>query len=462
MNYTIFKNRTLTAVLAVFALGVFASGCDKMIDTRPENELLVEDAVKTSADLQKLLNGSYNEVANTYGGFAQVISEFMADNLSLPNNNDYREVFNHNTLFFNTTCGSLYGNLYRAIFRANFVMESFPLAADLNETDRNRMEGEAKFIRAMCHFTAVRLFAHPWGYSADNSHPGIGLALKADRTPLARSSVAAAYASIISDLKDAATLLPESNGNYATKYAAQALLAEVYFQQGAYSDAGTQASAVISSARYTFSDTLNRFTPKGASEAIFSVVSTGINDNRGGGFRDNYSPGLPLCQVSRQFFSTVNTDTADKRLAYFVTLNKGQANELVKTNLYNAPLFDVPVLHLTRLHLIRAEALAKTGTDLSTAIADMNAIIGRAYKNNNRILAAGSTATQIIEAARYQRRMELMFEGDRIHDLKRLAAVEKQNIIVRGHSWDCRGFILQFPISDQTSIFPLNPTGGCD
>jgi hypothetical protein len=341
-------------------------------------------------------------------------------------------------------------------------MESFPLAADLNEADRNRMEGEAKFIRAMCHFTAVRLFAHPWGYSADNSHPGIGLALKADRTPLARGSVAEAYASIISDLKDAATLLPESNGNYATKYAAQALLAEVYFQQGEYGDAAAQASAVINSARFTFSDTLNRFTPKGATEAIFSVVSTGINDNRGGGFRDNYSPGLPLCQVSRQFFSTVNTDTADKRLVYFETLNKGQANELVKTNLYNAPLFDVPVLHLTRLHLIRAEALAKTGTDLSTAIADMNAIIGRAYSNNNRILAAGSTATQIIEAARYQRRMELMFEGDRIHDLKRLAAVEKQNIIVRGHSWDCKGFILQFPISDQTSIFPLNPTGGCD
>jgi hypothetical protein len=35
-------------------------------------------------------------------------------------------------------------------------------------------------------------------------------------------------------------------------------------------------------------------------------------------------------------------------------------------------------------------------------------------------------------------------------------------MFVRGHEWNCPGFMLQFPITEQTSIFEINPTGGCN
>jgi len=112
--------------------------------------------------------------------------------------------------------------------------------------------------------------------------------------------------------------------------------------------------------------------------------------------------------------------------------------------------------------LIRAESLAKTGTDLNKAIDDINAIIDRAYSNDNRKLDASATAADIISETRYQRRIELLFQGDRTHEIKRLGAIEGQPMFVRGHEWNCPGFMLQFPITEKTSIFDINPTGGCN
>ena len=51
-------------------------------------------------------------------------------------------------------------------------------------------------------------------------------------------------------------------------------------------------------------------------------------------------------------------------------------------------------------------------------------------------------------------------EGDRVQSLKRRGAAD-ENILIREAPWNCPGMILQFPISEQTDIFPLNQTGGC-
>lgn len=458
------KTFTKFVISAIVLLGVTStfSGCQS-IETPPPNELLVDDAIKTTDDLQRLLNASYNEVANTFGGFAPLMSEMQSDNLSMPNNNDLKELYSHNVLFFNTTSGSFYSILYRAIFRANFVQDNMDKVADLSAADKDRMMGEIKFIRALCHFTAVRMYAKPYGFSAKNEHPGIAVVLKSSTKPNPRLSVGEAYDAILADLKDAENLLPAENGNYADKMSATALLAHVYFQMGKYTDAATQASTVIDSKKYTLSDTVNLFTPAASSEHIFKIISTGVNDKRSGGYSDNYSPGNPTCQLSKVLWESLKVDLAtDKRLKLLTVVNAGAQNEFIKSEMFTAPYFNVPVLHLTQMHLIRAEALAKSGGDLTVATADINAIIKRAYTDNSKIVAAGSNAQQIIDATRTQRRIELLFQGDRTNEIKRLGAIESQNLYVRGHRWDCDGFVLQFPITEKTSIFDINPTGGCN
>lgn len=452
----------------VAILGLFATGCENMIETPPPNEIPVADAVKNAEDLQRLLNGSYNELANTHGGFSQMVAEMLGDNLNSPNNNDLREIYNHNVLFFNTTSGGYYSMIYRMIFRANFVESKINDVSGLTEVEKNRILGEVAFIRALGHFTAVRMYAQPYGFTSDNSHPGIAIQRQVTTQPMPRESVAAAYTAILADLNTAVAKLGDDNTLntngpcYATKWSAKALLANVYFQMGNYSDAGTMANDVIESKKFKFSDTFNLFDPAGYSEHIFSVVSTGITDKRSGGYSDNYAPGVPTCQLDRAYWASIKGNVTDKRLKMLQAVNAGAANEFVKSNQFNAPFFNVPVLHLTQMMLIRAESYAMRNSNLTTAIDDINKIITRAYTDNSKLVSSSANAADVLAAVRAERRMELLFQGDRIHEVKRLGAIEGQNLFVHGHPWNCKGIIMQFPITEKTSIFDINPTGGCN
>ena len=62
---------------------------------------------------------------------------------------------------------------------------------------------------------------------------------------IARSTADEIYAQVISDLTDAYAKLPVSNGEFADRYAAQALLARVYLQQGNYASALASANDVL-------------------------------------------------------------------------------------------------------------------------------------------------------------------------------------------------------------------------
>ncbi len=448
-------------IAIILGFGILGTSCEKMIETPPPNEILVKDAIKNTQDLQLLLNGSYNEVANTFGGFYQTMAELMSDNLALPNNNDYREIYNHNVLFFNTTSGSFYSQLYRAIFRANFVQEHMGDAKDLTAEDSKRIMGEVAFIRALCHFTAVRMYAQPWGYTADNSHDGIAVVRSVVTTPQKRESVAVAYAAIEEDLNTAIANLPETNNGYATKWAAKALMAQVAFQQGDYTVASKESNDVISSGVFTLSDTVNVFTTAAVSEHIYSIISYGVNDQRSGSYTSNFASGVPACQMDKALYASLENKTTDKRLMMLTVVNKGAQNEFIRTNMFNQPYFDVPVLHLKQMMLIRAESNAILGTDYALAIADVNSIINKSY-TTPVVLDANATPAEIIARIRNERRVELMFQGDRIHEVKRLGAIEKERMFIRGHEWNCKGMLMQFPITEKTDIFNINPTGGCD
>jgi len=440
---------------------MFNTSCEDMIETPPPNEILVDDAIKSEDDLQQLLNGSYHEMANTFGGFYQTLAELMSDNVALPNNNDYREVYNHNVLFFNGTSGAFYSQLYRGIFRANFVETHIDDATDLTEESRDRILGEVSFIRALGHFTAVRMYAQPYGYTTDNSHDGIAVTTKVGTTPQKRESVKVAYDAIITDLENAINKLPEENNGYATSWAAKALMAQVAFQMGDYSTAGDMANEVINSGLFTLADTVNVFDASASSEHIYSIISYGVNDQRSGSYTGNFAAAVPVIQMDKALYASFTNVDNDKRLQMLEVVNKGAQNEFIKTTQFNAPYFNIPILHLTMMHLIRAESYAKQGIDLSVATQDVNDIRTRAYITPS-LLPSAATASQILDAVRAERKIELLFQGDRIHEVKRLGAIEGENLFIRGHEWNCKGMLLQFPITEKTEIFNINPTGGCD
>jgi len=453
--------------LVVFSIIFFA--CEKMeLVFPPDNQILAEEALETTEDMQMFLNSCYDVLANTYNGTCQNIATLQADNIESPNANlDYLEVFNRNTIFFNGTIGSYYKEPYIAIYRSNFLIESIDLISDITEVEKRRMLAEARFIRALCHLDLVRLFAHPYGYTPDNSHPGIIIKTTTNPDPKPRNTVKEVYDFMTSELEEIFTLLPENNGGYASYYAARALLAKIYFQMNELQLSLEHTNVVVDGPFIMDNDSLflDRFGNNASTESIFSIVSTSNFDNRSGQFTSNYRSDInanPTFRASEELYSQAISFGSDEdlRSAWFELKNVGSENQFVAINKFNKEYFNIPLLHLTEMYLNRAEINARTG-NIPAAVADINIIRSRAYKTAAYLVDESIEEENLIEIIENERRLELCFEGDRIHYLRRKGAFYHQELLIRDASWDCDGFLLQFPSTSQTAVFEPNPPGGC-
>jgi|MDTD01.1.fsa_nt_gb starch-binding outer membrane protein, SusD/RagB family len=460
--------KKLNIYIIAIIVAISSVSCKKMLEIEPEGATLEEDAINSPEDLVPVLNAIYDVAANTMGGRTQLFNDLLSDDqANPPSNNDYQEIYNRAVLFFNGTTKNVYTDLYRIVNRANVIAYQLDRFPNADAQLRQKLLAESRFLRALAHFETVKLWAQPYGYTSDNSHPGIVIRTTPTTEPKARASVKEVYDLIISDLEYAVNNLPTTNGNYADKQAAQAMLASVYFQMNRFADAAQLANDVINTGKYSFDTAqINRFVkPDSSTETIFKFVSTSNVDNRAKDFTGNYrtdnNPN-PALRLSADLYFTIVGDTLDKRKSLVRIFNEGQGNN----EYYGSAKFDfdwasVPYVHLTALKLLRAEALAESNQDLSTAIADVNEIRKRAYGAGHKQLALNALPQAIIDAARYERRIELMCEGNRVQDLKRRGA-NGEAITIRTANWNCNGMLIQFPIEEKTSLFSMNPTGGCN
>ncbi len=437
------------------------TSCDHLLEFEPGDVILAEDAIQDAEDLQRLLVSNYDVVANLYGGRVQIVNELRGPNFGKPDNSlDFTAVYNRETTFFTGINGGIYTDFYYAIYRSNVVIKNFDIVENLDPAERTRLEAEARFIRAICHWGAVKMFARPYGYTTDNSHPGVPLRTAPSQDPLPRATVDDVYDQIVDDLNFAADNLPVENGVYATQDAARAYLAQVHFLMGNYTEAANFASAVINSGRYTLDEDLDRFeTDVINTETVFGIVSM-PNDFRSSWFRDNLrsdnnpSPQLAFSEDFDLFMSL--SGGGDGRSAWLTAGTRPLINRFNEKEYFN-----VPLAHLTLMHLIRAEAFGESNSDLATAIGDINAIRNRAFGTGNNDLSAASTAQEVINAARDEFRKETACEGLWTDQLLRRGAMG-EDITIRDAFWDCPGMSLQFSNTESTvQGFELNEEGGC-
>jgi hypothetical protein len=453
------KKLSIHFLLSLMLL-VGMSGCEKFLEIPPEGEVPTEDALKTPEDVQRLLNSCYDVLrsAKFMGGKMRNLSDLMGDDRDGRNlSGNWLSYYAHNTGRFNQETRDIWSEPYIMIYRCNVLLENMDLVTALGADQKARTAAEAKFMRAVGHFELVRMFAQPYGYTSDNSHVGIPLRIKASQEPLARATVGEVYAQVLADLEDAVTVLPATNGGYATSWAVKAYLARVHFQMNDFTKAFDYSNEVISSGLFALDTSVTaRFTSQSTTENIFNLISTGSLNNSGGELRSIYFSGNlsnpPAGRFSGDLYDLMTLDTNDARgKSYFVLANPGQANELVLTSRFNANFFNVPLLHLAEMLLIRAESAAEAG-NLSQAEADVNAIRNRAGVAS---VTPGTPAASLISIIRTERRFEMVGEGYRFHDLRRQGARgTTPNLLINGSPWDCNGMNVQLPDEELSG----NPT----
>ncbi|WP_289661758.1 RagB/SusD family nutrient uptake outer membrane protein [Flavobacterium panacagri] len=161
--------------------------------------------------------------------------------------------------------------IYAGINRANVSIDNIPKVTG-NEVIKTRLINEAKFIRALLYFQAVRL----WGGVPIVLHEATSIQLGSLKTN--RATVEEVYTQIITDLTDAEALpitYTTADAGRATSGAAKAILAKVYLTRKDWPNAIAKSREVINGGYgyALFEDFQDIFTKtkKNGKEHIFSV-----------------------------------------------------------------------------------------------------------------------------------------------------------------------------------------------
>ena len=333
-------------ILILALLVVNLSACKKFLERPPEGQLTEEQALKTEADVRAFSNGVYTLIAdgNFYGGRHQVLNELFGDHYKGDFfTGDFSEIYKRQNSIFGGTRDNYYKKAYEIIARSNLLLTKL----DLVTTQKNLVEGEAKLFRGMAYFELVRMFAQPWGYTTDNSHLGVPLRTSLDLTSKARATVAEIYSQIIADLSSAETLLPDvtANGKFysATKWAAKAYLAKVYFQQNNFVKAFQYSNEVITSNKFVLDANFsNRFSLGLSTEGILTIADDANGFRPGGDLRGSFRSdvGLPNFRFTDQYYGIANARAADLRRAWYSNTLQAGFNLLTK---YNKNNFELPL-----------------------------------------------------------------------------------------------------------------------
>ena len=279
----------------------------------------------------------------------------------------------------------------------------------------------------------------PWGYTADNSHPGV---VAIDYVPgfdseLPRNTLKECYDLIISDLQKAIVCFGEETERtptYISGLACKALLARVYLYMKDYENAAKYAAEVMAKVPLTErKDYVNMF--RRAQDNPGEGIFRGNTYDSGTGMSSLFSPlSDQKCTAEADFIASFSDDDVRKELFTYVA--EAEDGEQYEGKVYTTVCKYLPfksgvstaenrrcdhfILRVSEMYLIHAEALCLGDGDMKSAADDIKALRARATgKMPSEISLTYGTRAELDRIIQEERSKELCFEGHRFFDLKR-------------------------------------------
>lgn len=443
-------------VFLVLVIGIMFYACDDFIEVDlPQTQLIGEavyqDEVTATAALSdiyarmrengvisgnvdglSMLMGLYTDDLTFFGSAASPMDSF----------------YNHTIIPSNDYVLSLWSNSYSQIYAANALLEGVANSTEITGEVRNRLQGEALFIRAVLHFYLVNLYGDiPFITTTDYQV----------NSQVPRMPFNEVYERIILDLQEAKELLsyeyPVQERVRVNKGVVQALLARVYLYQGQWSLAESEATDIINNtALYNIEPDLNAAFLKNNPSTIWQLHPglAGLNTLEGRFFIFSSAPAIAAANnnlvdefedndLRKQHWLKSITDGSNiwyHPYKYKQNENTGASQE------YSI------IFRLEEQYLIRSEARAYQ-VNITGAQEDLNKIRNRAGLDDT----SAATQQDLLSAILQERRLELFTEiGHRWFDLKRTGQAGMVLAPLKP-AWQNRNLLLPIP---ETELI-LNP-----
>lgn len=308
----------------IIAIGLFASSCS--LDRTPYDALPADDLDNIQGSVESITLGNYSRLKDWVNNWHRVV-EYPGDNVALSGTttDNLFYSYNYHRLVTNARVNDFWEQSYKNIVGTNIVLEKLQEGESL---ENDQLIAENLYLRSMLYFYLTNVFGRPYVQGPENMGVPIKLSSDVDENP-ARSSVGEVYAQIEKDLLKAESLFNTSKANvYASKEAAQALLARLYLYKGENQKAIEYADKVINSGRFTLLSTaelpnMSVKVPEDNSETIFAikfVKDADYPDNGwytvGSMYATIQGAGWGEMYASRPYLELVRKYPSDKRNAF--------------------------------------------------------------------------------------------------------------------------------------------------
>jgi hypothetical protein len=354
----------------------------------------------------------------------------------------------------NGLTNDLWTGYYATVTDCNVILDQ--VAKDsANTPDATKLlaQGEARFLRGYAYFMLVRLFGNV---------PIVDTVLaNVSASNVPQATPAEVYAFIEKDLQFAAMSLPQKwDAKYigrATSGAAYGLLAKVYLYEKKWQDAMSTAGIVINSGVYDLNTPYDKiFTEDGenSSGSVFEIQAyadanhksdsygcqyANVQGVRGAG---NFDLGWGFNSPSQNLVDAYEDgDPREKSTILFTPSTEptrygevfpAEPNPRYNMKTYTNPAIrnavgnrfgywmNVRILRYSDIVLMYAEAANELG-QTDEALEKLEWVRARARNGDNSILPAVTTTDQseLRDAIRHERRIELAMEGERFFDIVR-------------------------------------------
>lgn len=462
--------------------------CNDAIEIEQPGRLGAENAFQNVSDLRAGLLGAYNflDTTNEIGLTAALTDEAFRGRDNGGQNNDEQN-FNINSS--NGYASGIWGSNYGAIGMANRVIQAAPsIDSSEDQAEYDNVVGQAHAIRAYAHFQILTYFSSD--YTDDAALAGLLVTSPAEDIFEARprSTNGEFYTAISADLAMATDLINADEGvTFMGADFVTAMKARMAAYRGQYTVADGHAASLL--ANYgiaTQAEYTAMFEDADLTEVIFSLERS-IGDSydgqgtAGGGwagslfaFIDATINGGPFMEMSRSVYN-IMVGTTDVRLSRNLNEAESIIDPTYQTNdnsinddvllVFKYPggtqplLNDLKVFRASEMLFIRAEAAADGGN--LTAAATLLKELRDARYGAAQTLQVFANEAEAFGAILDERRLELLYEGHRWVDLKRLG--DRGNRAIDRDAKECENlagctllnsdyrFTLPIPLSETTA-----------
>jgi starch-binding outer membrane protein, SusD/RagB family len=419
------KNRIIYIAAIIFLLSA-ATGCKKVLDTAPQQSL---PEINTFQQLQSQMRGAYLALksSNYYDGASGTASawsslgDIMGDDFieALESLGNWRALTEWRYPADDGAVTGAFDSAYTVIARANDVLRStgkFETGSTADEA--KQIKAQALALRANVHFDLLRYFGQ--SLKVDSDSLGVPYVVTIDpQNPFVlptRNTVKDCYINIYKDLDEAITLFRAAgNPTSADKSIIDSTVlhcirARVGLYCGNYADAVTSSTYVINTLPLASTTEWPLiWTDESLSEVAWVIPSD-----------QTLTPGFPNNGNSAAY-RVSNTITAIifgpkggiRSDQSAIRRNVSGISGFQRTLMYKYQgTKSFKVFRSAEMYLIRAEAKFRTG--ISTALQDLNDL------REARDAETGTETGQgLFDAIMLERRIELIGEGHRWHDIKR-------------------------------------------